>query len=62
MTGISAFQSIDESSWFLWFPGFKNRLMNGNSGFLLFECFDFIVYLLIVVTKDREHRIHYYFL
>ena len=56
LSGISELQSIDKSSWS---PRFKNKLVNADSGFLLF---DFMFYLLVVVIKDSKHRICYYFL
>ena len=62
VTGVSAFQSINKLFYILWLSGLRNRLTNGNRGFLLFDCFSFMVYLLIVVIDDKEHRIHYYFL
>ena len=62
MTGVSVLQSIDESSCILWLLELKNRLINGDRSFLLFNSFSFMVYLLIVVINNKEHRIYYYFL
>ena len=62
VSGISALQSINESSWGLWRPGLRNGLIKYKNGFLLLVCFDFMMNLLVVVKDDEENTKCYYFL